>query len=61
MSNNPALPTKPSDLSARPDEGKNESIADWLGCQIVAGTLASSQPIPWGMDFLTETAISRGA
>nr|WP_111298549.1 FadR/GntR family transcriptional regulator [Paracoccus saliphilus] len=61
MSNKSAPSPAPFDLDARPDKRKNESIADWLGCQIVAGTLASGQPIPKEMDFLTETGISRGA
>lgn len=49
------------DKSAWPERKKNESIADWLGRKIVAGTFASGQAIPTEMDFLAETGISRGA
>ena len=43
------------------DKRKNESIADWLGRQIVAGKIAMGEPVPKEMVFLAETGISRGA
>lgn len=49
------------DKTAWPEKRKNESIADWLGRKIVAGTFTSGQRIPKEMDFLAETGISRGA
>lgn len=49
------------DTQAAPEKRKNESIADWLGRQIVSGVYASGDPIPKEMDFLAETGISRGA
>ncbi|MBB95163.1 MAG: GntR family transcriptional regulator [Rhodobacteraceae bacterium] len=49
------------DASARPEQRKNESIADWLGRQIVTGVYDVGQPIPKEMDFIAETGVSRGA
>ncbi len=51
----------PFDKTARPEKRKDESIADWLGRQIVAGAYGYGQPIPTELDFLAETGISRGA
>ncbi len=49
------------DTQAAPEKRKNESIADWLGRQIVSGVYGCGDPIPKEMDFLAQTGISRGA
>lgn len=61
------MPEKPTvmpvsfDPMARSEKRINESIADWLGRQIVTGVFGCGEPIPKEMDFLAETGISRGA
>lgn len=61
MSDKSNAPELAFDGQAAPEKRKNESIADWLGCQIVSGVFAAGEAIPKEMDFLAQTGISRGA
>ena len=61
MSDKISSPAVSYDTRARPEKRKNESIADWLGREIVSGAYGYGEAIPKEMDFLAETGISRGA
>ncbi|SIS91516.1 FadR/GntR family transcriptional regulator [Paracoccus saliphilus] len=61
MSDNSKITSPAFDASNRPEQRKNESIADWLGRRIVSGAIGPDETVPKEMDFLAETGISRGA